>query len=180
MKYIKTFDNHTSYKKDSSTYSKLSLCKQEQEIHINSLSDLLNGHDYVDLGLPSGTLWATMNVGANSENDQGTLYMFMDSSQDIIKSEWQGAWHIPTRQQMQELVDNTTYSWVTNYKNSGVSGGTFTSSNGKVLFIPSTYLWSSTSAEGPISSYVLFLQENEVNVMTDDTDSKHPVHAVIG
>ena len=23
-----------------------------------------NGYDYVDLGLPSGTLWATMNVGA--------------------------------------------------------------------------------------------------------------------
>ena len=22
-----------------------------------------NGHKYVDLGLPSGTLWATMNVG---------------------------------------------------------------------------------------------------------------------
>lgn len=29
-----------------------------------------NGHDYVDLGLPSGLLWATMNVGAaNPEND---------------------------------------------------------------------------------------------------------------
>ncbi len=25
-----------------------------------------NGHEYVDLGLPSGTLWATCNVGANS------------------------------------------------------------------------------------------------------------------
>lgn len=24
-----------------------------------------NGHEYVDLGLPSGTLWATCNVGAN-------------------------------------------------------------------------------------------------------------------
>ena len=27
-----------------------------------------DGHDYVDLGLPSGTLWATMNVGATLEN----------------------------------------------------------------------------------------------------------------
>lgn len=27
-----------------------------------------DGHDYVDLGLPSGTLWATMNVGATVEN----------------------------------------------------------------------------------------------------------------
>ncbi|MBQ7461362.1 MAG: hypothetical protein IJS63_03790 [Bacteroidaceae bacterium] len=28
-------------------------------------------HEYVDLGLPSGTLWATMNVGANSPEEQG-------------------------------------------------------------------------------------------------------------
>ena len=28
-------------------------------------------HEYVDLGLPSGTLWATCNVGANSPEDSG-------------------------------------------------------------------------------------------------------------
>ena len=28
-------------------------------------------HEYVDLGLPSGTLWATMNVGANSPEEFG-------------------------------------------------------------------------------------------------------------
>ena len=28
-----------------------------------------NGFEYVDLGLPSGTKWATCNVGANSETD---------------------------------------------------------------------------------------------------------------
>lgn len=32
------------------------------------------GHDYVDLGLPSGTLWATMNVGANSPEDYGDYF----------------------------------------------------------------------------------------------------------
>ena len=32
-------------------------------------SGTLNGHDFVDLGLPSGTLWATCNVGA--EKPQG-------------------------------------------------------------------------------------------------------------
>ena len=30
--------------------------------------------NYVDLGLPSGTLWATMNVGAESETDYGTYF----------------------------------------------------------------------------------------------------------
>lgn len=27
---------------------------------------VIGGHEYVDLGLPSGTLWATYNVGATS------------------------------------------------------------------------------------------------------------------
>ena len=30
--------------------------------------------EYVDLGLPSGTLWATMNVGANSPEDYGDYF----------------------------------------------------------------------------------------------------------
>ena len=29
-------------------------------------SIIFDGHDYVDLGLPSGTLWANCNVGASS------------------------------------------------------------------------------------------------------------------
>jgi surface protein len=31
----------------------------------------VNGHEFVDLGLPSGTLWATCNVGANSPEEYG-------------------------------------------------------------------------------------------------------------
>ena len=34
----------------------------------------LNGHEYVDLGLPSRTLWATMNVGATSPEGYGNYY----------------------------------------------------------------------------------------------------------
>lgn len=33
-----------------------------------------NGHAYVDLGLPSGLKWATMNVGATSVIDYGNYY----------------------------------------------------------------------------------------------------------
>lgn len=33
-----------------------------------------NGHKYVDLGLPSGTLWATCNVGATTPEESGELY----------------------------------------------------------------------------------------------------------
>lgn len=33
-----------------------------------------NGHEYVDLGLPSGTLWAKCNVGATSPEQAGGYY----------------------------------------------------------------------------------------------------------
>lgn len=33
-----------------------------------------NGHEYVDLGLPSGTKWATMNIGASAPEDYGNYY----------------------------------------------------------------------------------------------------------
>ena len=34
----------------------------------------VNGHEYVDLGLPSGTLWATCNVGSNTPEGYGDYY----------------------------------------------------------------------------------------------------------
>ncbi len=51
----------------------------------------LNGHEFVDLGLPSGTLWATCNVGAESPEEYGDYF----------------AWG--------ETVPKTTYDW-NNYK----------------------------------------------------------------
>ena len=35
---------------------------------------MANGHEYVDLGLPSGTLWATCNVGANKPEEYGDYF----------------------------------------------------------------------------------------------------------
>lgn len=35
-----------------------------------------NGYAYIDLGLPSGTMWATCNVGANKPEDPGLLFQF--------------------------------------------------------------------------------------------------------
>ena len=41
---------------------------------LNGNSGTLDGHVYVDLGLPSGTLWATCNVGANSPEEYGDYF----------------------------------------------------------------------------------------------------------
>ena len=37
-----------------------------------------NGFNFVDLGLPSGTLWATMNVGASKPSDSGLYFQWGD------------------------------------------------------------------------------------------------------
>ena len=37
-------------------------------------SENIDSHDYVDLGLPSGILWATCNVGGNSPEDVGDVF----------------------------------------------------------------------------------------------------------
>ena len=38
-----------------------------------------NGYEYVDLGLPSGTLWATCNVGAFKLTDYGKYFQWGDT-----------------------------------------------------------------------------------------------------
>ena len=40
----------------------------------DEITGTLDGHDYVDLGLPSGTLWATCNVGASCPEDYGDYF----------------------------------------------------------------------------------------------------------
>ena len=57
-----------------------------------------NGHEYVDLGLPSGTLWAKMNVGAESETDGG-LYFAWGETQGYAIKEVDGSWVIDAPKQ---------------------------------------------------------------------------------
>ena len=49
-----------------------------------------------------------------------------------------GDWRMPTRDEIQELVDNTDNEWVEDYKGSGVNGRKFTSKTdgSKYIFIP--------------------------------------------
>ena len=41
-------------------------------------------HEYVDLGLPSGTLWATCNVGANSPEEYGDYFAWGETSPKTV------------------------------------------------------------------------------------------------
>ena len=40
----------------------------------------INGHEWVDLGLPSGLKWATCNVGASSPEDYGNYYAWGETT----------------------------------------------------------------------------------------------------
>ena len=51
------------------------LMKRRTDIGTNA-----NGKAYVDLGLTSGTLWATMNVGATSETDYGSYFQWGETA----------------------------------------------------------------------------------------------------
>lgn len=138
-----------------------------------------NGFDYVDLGLPSGTLWATANVGASKPKDYGLYFQWGDTqgytadqvgtrrgqkkfssydykwnpsadgnvftkyttmkaklglNDDAANANMGGDWHMPTPDQISELLNNTTNTWTAQ---DGVNGRLFTSkANGKSIFIP--------------------------------------------
>lgn len=49
------------------------------------LGGYVNGHEYVDLGLPSGIKWATCNIGAASPEEYGDYYAWGDTA---TKSEY--------------------------------------------------------------------------------------------
>ena len=49
-------------------------------LHGTWYNDPVDNHEWVDLGLPSGTLWATMNVGANSPEEYGDYFAWGETT----------------------------------------------------------------------------------------------------
>ena len=64
-----------------------------------------NGHEWVDLGLPSGTKWATCNVGASSPSDYGNYYAWGETS---TKSEY--SWKNYTFRTSGDSYENVCFS----------------------------------------------------------------------
>ena len=55
---------------------------QTIEYNISQLDSItFDAHEWVDLGLPSGTLWATCNVGASSPEEYGDHYAWGETKQ---------------------------------------------------------------------------------------------------
>ena len=61
----------------------------------------------------------------------------LDLCDDAAYIHMGGKWHMPTDEQIRELIKNTENIWVTDYNNSGSNGRLFTSKrNGEKLFFP--------------------------------------------
>ena len=136
--------------------------------------------ELVDMGLPSGLLWAKCNIGANAPEGyghyfswgntdahaEGSGYNFsqdvydatpaaaitanLSLSQDAARANLGAPWRMPTSAEFQELYDNCTCVWTTL---NGVNGRLFTSNvNGNTLFLPAAGLYDGTSLGGRGSS----------------------------
>lgn len=105
----------------------------------------INGHKFVDMGLPSGLKWATCNVGASKPDDYGDFYAWgeletkktfiVDNCEtyceiindisgnpmyDVAKAKWGGSWRIPTKEEFMELLNTCDWDMITlNGENKG-------------------------------------------------------------
>lgn len=133
---------------------------------------ITGGHEWVDLGLPSGTLWATCNVGANNPWEYGDYFAWgetepkdnycadtytythpsgqseLDSEHDAATVRWGDQWRMPSVSQFEELINSeyTTIEWITR---NGIKGELITSKqNGEAIFMPCAGHRSYSSVEG--------------------------------
>ena len=126
--------------------------------------------NWVDLGLPSGILWASRNICADYSEGFGPYFAWAETQHksyydwdtykywnngavtkyntsdgytklqptDDVATDYWGVYlgdtcRLPTKEDWQELLNNTTHTWTTQ---NGVNGELFTASNGESLFLP--------------------------------------------
>ena len=122
-----------------------------------------NGHAYVDMGF--SVKWATCNVGAGSPEEYGDYYAWGETepksnytkgncktmrecigdiggtSMDVAHVKWGGSWRMPTREEFEELNDDSNCTWEWTTRN-GVNGYQVTSKKtGNHIFFPAAGLY---------------------------------------
>lgn len=122
----------------------------------------------VDLGLPSGTLWADRNLGAKRTSDFGHLYAWGEvstkrdysqgaylskdkpmgkittSKNDAATAILGEEWCMPSEAQVQELLDQCEWTWT---QWGGHNGFEIKGKNGNKIFLPAAGWKCSTNVE---------------------------------
>ena len=147
--YSKEFDKRAS--------SKIEAAK-EAEREAAAEYAKYKGHEWVDLGLPSGIKWATCNVGASRPEEYGDYFAWGETTTketyteancatynvsmndisgnaqyDAATANWGGSWRMPTKNELNELINNCTWTWTTQ---NGVNGYNVEGPNGNSIFLP--------------------------------------------
>ena len=146
----------------------LDFVRKNQQQSADAVTDVHKEEDctyqLVDLGLPSGTMWADRNIGAKSEEDVGLYFSWgntdghvfgtdydfdedvydetpgaklegdIDLEHDAARVNMGEPWRMPTSEEFQELDDNCTHEFSSV---NGYRGMRFTSKiNGNSIFFP--------------------------------------------
>ena len=133
-----------------------------------------NGGNAIDLGL--SVKWADRNVGADSPEAYGDYYAWGElttkteyneynstaygkdtgvisgnATYDVATANWGDGWRLPTVDEINELMEKCTFSWV---EQNGV-GGTLVEGNGNSIFLPATGYYKETAIkyEGTYGTY---------------------------
>ena len=140
-------------------------------IVINGPTNIINGHEYVDLGLASGNLWAKTNYGSNTSEGYGTYLDWGDK--DLISSQWGTEWTTPSLEDIRELENSCSWTWDSM---NGHYGYLVKGNNGNSIFLPAcgykmmgqssakkvgewVYYWTSTQS-GEMASIIMCTSSN--------------------
>lgn len=122
-------------------------------------ADVYPEHDFIDLGLSVN--WATCNLGSSYPDYRGTLFeLGMEYQGDTATALWGKDWRMPTKEELQELMDSCSWEFEKNRQGFLVTGR-----NGNSIFLPAggfksgdrdylnygsgVYLWGSRDLESP-------------------------------
>jgi hypothetical protein len=160
------------------------------------LKTLTQAMEYVDLGL--SVMWASSNIGADTESDAGTLFGYGDQTamltstklEDYLSTDIAGTAEdlifklsldegspmkslMPSKAQIAELVNNTTQTWTTV---DGVQGMRFTAKNGNSIFLPAAGYRDGETAVADAAGYywsgtVYSVNSDYSNTLTFDSSS---------
>lgn len=152
-------------------------------------------HQAIDLGLPSGTLWASCNIGAeepesfaseyyawgeidefkSGSNNSVFLGNISGTDYDVAHVKWGGDWKMPTLEQFQELLNCCKSEWIKDKKGSlKVRGRKFTGPNGNCIFLSANGYENSVDRYGLTEIGAYWTGTNRVYLMLNDNNAFFP------